>query len=138
MNENGASPNNRGREGAGGRLMGVLTKLLGARQADPKAPARQEVVVYFSYGSTNLQHLYALEDSLRIALSDAAAGEYEGREIADDGSDGYLYMSGPDAEAVFRAISPVFAKTSFMRGAEVRLHFGPAKWRTPKRIIELP
>jgi hypothetical protein len=118
--------------------MGVLSKLLGARQYDSTTPARHEVVIYFSYGSTNLQHLYALEDSLRIALSDAAAGEYEGREVASDGSDGYLYMSGPDAEGLFRAISPVLAKTTFMRGAEVTLHFGPARRRTPKRVIELP
>ena len=85
-----------------------------------------------------MQHVYALEDLLRIAIAEAAAGEYDGREVADDGSDGFLYMSGPDAEALFRAITPALEASSFMRGATVTLRFGPPKWRTPKRVIQLP
>jgi|SRR5579872_6989453 len=118
--------------------MGVLSKLLGSRKAVHKSPAQHEVIVHFLYGSTNLQYVYALEDLLRIALSEAAAGEYDGREMPEDGSDGKLYMYGPDAEALYRAISPVLAACPFMHGATVTLHFGPAKRKTPKRVIQIP
>ena len=118
--------------------MGVLSKLLGTKNAARNVRPREEVIVHFSYGSMNLQHLYALEDSLRMAISEASAGEYDGREMADDGSDGTLYVYGPDAEALYRAISPVLASCPFMRGATVTLQFGPPKRKTPKRVIELP
>ena len=118
--------------------MGVLSKLLGTRKAVREVRPRQEVTVHFFYGSMNLQHLYALEDLLRIAISDASAGEYDGREMADDCSDGHLYLYGPDAETLYRAISPVLAACSFMHGAIVTLQFGPPKRKTPKRVIQIP
>src|SRR6266567_4871848 len=99
--------------------MGVLSKLLGPRKPTRNGPPEHAVVVHFLYGSTNLQHVYALEDSLRSAISEAAAGEYHSYEVAEDGSDGYFYMYGPDAEILFRVISPVLAGSSFMRGATV-------------------
>ena len=118
--------------------MGVLTKLLGPRRLARKGPPEHSAIVHFLYGSTNLQHVYALEDSLRIAISEAGAGEYDGHEVADDGSDGFFYMNGPDAEVLLLVIGPVLAASSFMRGATVTLRFGPPKRGTPKRVIQLP
>jgi hypothetical protein len=118
--------------------MGVLSKLFGPRKIVRKGPPEHLVIVHFSYGSTNLQHVYALEDLLRIAISEAAAGEYEGHEVAEDGSDGFYYMYGPDAEVLYRVISPVLEASSFMRGATVTLRFGPLKRSTPQRVIQLP
>jgi hypothetical protein len=118
--------------------MGVLSKLFGPRKPVRKRPPEQSVIVHFSYGSTNLQHVYALEDLLRNAISEAAAGEYDGHEVAEDGSDGFYYMYGPDAEALYRAIGPVLEASSFMRGATLTLRFGPPKRKTPKRVIQLP
>src|SRR5882672_10051270 len=118
--------------------MGVLSKLLGTRKAAREVRPRHEVIVHFLYGSTNLQHLYALEDLLRIAISDASAGEYDGREMANDCSDGKLYMYGPDAEALYRAICPVLAACPFRRGATVTLRLGPPKRKRPKPLIRSP
>jgi len=118
--------------------MGVLSKLIGTRNAAREVRPRHEVIVHFLYGSTNLQHLYALEDLLRIAISDSSAGEYDDREMANDCSEGHLYMYGPDAEALYRAINPVLAACSFMHGATVTLRFGPPKRKTPKRVIQIP
>ena len=115
-----------------------LSRLFGSRKPVRKGPSEHAVIVHFLYGSTNLQHVYALEDLLRTAISEAAAGAYDGYEVADDGSDGYFYMYGPDAEVLLRVISPVLATFSFMRGATVTLWFGPPKRRTPKRVIQLP
>jgi hypothetical protein len=120
------------------KVMGVLSRLLGARKSVRKARPHQEVIVHFLYDSTNFQYVYALEDMLRIAISEAAAGEYDGREMANDGSDGKLYMYGPDAEALYRAINPVLSACPFMHGATVTLQFGPPKRKTPKRVIQIP
>jgi hypothetical protein len=117
--------------------MGLLSKLFGSKNAR-KGPPEQEVVVHFSYGSTSYQHMYALEDLLRIAIIEAKVGKYDGHEVAEDGSDGFFYMYGPDAEALYRVINPLLAESPFMRGATVTLWFGPRKWRTKKRVIELP
>jgi hypothetical protein len=118
--------------------MGLLSKIFGSRKDVPAGPPVQEVEVHFSYGSTNFQHVYALEDVLRHAISESAVGKYEGHDVAEDGSDGYFYMYGPDAEAIYRVISPVLADSTLMRGAKVTLWFGPHKWRTPKRVVQLP
>jgi len=118
--------------------MSLLSKLFGSGKESPKGPPTQEVEVHFSYGSTNFQHLYALEDVLRHAVADAGAGHYEGHDVDADGSDGFFYLYGPDAEAIHRVISPVLSKCSFMNGATVTLWFGPRKWKTPKRVIHLP
>jgi hypothetical protein len=118
--------------------MGVLSKLFGPRKPVRKGPPEHSVIVHFSYGSTNLQHVYALEDLLRNAISEAATGEYDGHDVAVDGRDGFYYMYGPDAEVLYRVISPVLEASSFMRGATVTLCFGSPKRSTPKRVIQLP
>jgi hypothetical protein len=118
--------------------MGLFSKKFGAKDSTAAGPPAQEVEIHFAYGSTNFQHLYALEDQLQHAIFDAAVGNYEGHDVSADGSDGYYYLYGPDAEAIYRVISPVLAASTFMRGAKVTMWFGPRKWRTPKRIIHLP
>src|ERR1019366_9611958 len=118
--------------------MGRLSRLFGSRKPVRKGPPEHAVIVHFSYGSTNLQHVYALEDLLQVAISDAAAGEYDHYEVAKDGSDGSFHMRGPDAEVLLRVISPVLETFSFTRGATVTLWFGPPKRGTPKRVIHLP
>ena len=95
-------------------------------------------MVHFSYGSANFQHMYALEDLLRRAISEAGVGEYDGHETPEDGSEGFFYMYGPDAEALYRVIRPLLAESTFMHGATVTLWFGRRHRNTQKRVIELP
>src|SRR5512143_2371963 len=59
--------------------------------------SEQAVIVEFQYGSTDLGPLFALEDELIAAIEAAEVGDYDGNEVATDGSDGSLYMYGPDA-----------------------------------------
>ena len=118
--------------------MGLLSKLFGSRNAGKHGPAEQEVEVHFLYGSTNFQHVYALGDQIQLAIVEAKVGEYDGHAIPADGSEGRYFVYGPDAEAIFRAIAPVLEASPLMRGATVTLHYGPRRWRTPKRIIKLP
>lgn len=118
--------------------MGLLSKLFGSKGNGSHRPPQHEVVVHFLYGSTNFQHMYALEDVLRSKIAEAGVGEYDGYEVPEDGSEGSFYMFGPDAEALYRVIRPFLAESPFMHGATVTLWFGPKSRKTQKRVIELP
>ena len=118
--------------------MSLFSRIFGSQKSTRQSPLVQDVEVHFSYGSTNFQHLFALEDFLGQAIAAAAVGVYEGHDVSEDGSDAYFYVYGPDAEAIFRVILPVLSDSTFMRGAKITLWFGPRKWRTPKRVIHLP
>ena len=93
-------------------------------QSVDKTP-EHAVIVHFNYGSTDLVPLFALEDKLEKAIAAAGAGEYDGNEIATDGSDGYLYMYGPDADRLFEVVKPALESSTFMRGATVTKRYGP-------------
>jgi len=95
------------------------------------------VIVHFQYGSTDLWRLFALEDELERAIVAAGAGEFDGNEVAADGSDGYLYMYGPDADRLFAAVRPALEASAFMRGARVQLRYGPPEDGVKEREIEL-
>ena len=118
--------------------MGLWSVLFGAKKTPGESALEQTIKIEFLYGSTNFQHLYALEDQLHNVISESGAGGYEGKDVAADGNTGAFHLYGPDAEALFRAISPVLAEYSFMRGAKVTLWFGPPKRKTPKRVFQLP
>ncbi len=85
----------------------------------------QAVIVRFSYGSTDLSRLFELESTLEAAITHAKAGEFDGNEVAVDGSDGIIYMYGPDADRLFRVVEPILNATSFMDGARVTIRYGP-------------
>lgn len=83
------------------------------------------VIVRFQYGQRDLTALREVEGKLEAAIKAAGAGDFDGDEIAVDGSDGSLYMYGQDADRLFAAIRPVLDATPFMRGATVLLRYGP-------------
>jgi hypothetical protein len=119
-----------------------LAAVLGLSAASGKLAALEEkpkfehaVVVHFSYGSTDLKPLFALEERLESAIAQAAVGEYDGNEVATDGSDGYLYMYGPDADALLQAVKPILEGASFMRGAKARLRYRPPQTGAKERIV---
>jgi|SRR5215472_1776484 len=118
--------------------MGLLSRLFGSRDKSKNGIPKQEVEVFFAYGSTNFQYVYALGDQLQIAVSDAKAGEYDGHEITPGGSECKLFLFGPDAETILRVITPVLEASPLTRGAVITLLFGQRGWRTPKRVIKLP
>ncbi len=118
--------------------MGLLSRLFGSREAQSGEADTQEVEVRFDYGSTNFQFVYAIGDQIQAAVAEAKAGEYDGHELPADGREARIFLFGPDAEAIFRAIRPVLDASPLMRGATVTLWFGTPGWRTPKRVVVLP
>lgn len=113
--------------------MGFFDRLFGRKDVASKvqasgAGAEQAVIVSFQYGSTDLDRLFALERRLEAAIAKAGAGKYDGNEIATDGTDGRLYMYGPDADRLFAVVRPLLEAEAFMRGARVVVRYGtPSK-----------
>ncbi|MBA2589974.1 MAG: hypothetical protein H0U98_15275 [Alphaproteobacteria bacterium] len=96
------------------------------------------MIVRFRYGSTNLNRLFELEDNIEAAIKAAHAGEFDGDEIATDGSDGFLYMFGPSADRLFEVVIPVLKTVDFMRGAEVTRKYGPMGKEVQETTTVLP
>ena len=118
--------------------MGILARLVGTKPESTEKPPEHAVIVAFAYiGSTDLEPLFALERQLESDITAAKAGEYDGNEIAVDGSDGTLYMYGPDADKLFAAIRPTLQACSFMKGARVKLRYGPPADGVPERDVQL-
>lgn len=84
----------------------------------------QSVIIYFNYGIESLDPLHQLEDKLRMIIESENVGDYDGHEIAMDDSDGSLYMFGPNAEKLFKAVKPILVSTHFMKDATAYLRFG--------------
>lgn len=85
----------------------------------------QSVIVYFQFTGDDFEPLYTLEDELATVIDDAGAGEYDGHEVALlDGNDGFLFMSGADADKLFAVIKPVLERCLLMAGAEATLRHG--------------
>jgi hypothetical protein len=101
------------------------------------AAPEHAVIVHFQYGSTDLARLFVLEEQLERAILTADAGEFDGNEVAADGSDGYLYMYGPDADRLFAAVRSALESAEFMRGARVKLRYGPPEEGVKEIEVEL-
>ncbi len=99
--------------------MGFFSKFFATKEPD------HAVIVHFHSGQADLQPLFDLEDQLVAAIEAAGVGVFDGNELAADGSDGYLYMYGPDAGLLFDTIRPILAASEIMRGASVKLRYGP-------------
>jgi hypothetical protein len=95
------------------------------------------VIVRFQYGSTDLSLLFELEDKLRSAIDGAKAGEYDGNEVAVDGSDGSLYMYCPDADRLAEVILPILEATPFMKGAKITKRYGPPEDGVREVVVEV-
>ncbi|MHC4796142.1 MAG: hypothetical protein ACYTF1_05815 [Planctomycetota bacterium] len=74
--------------------MGFISRFFGHKQK--KGESEHAVVIHFEYGSTDLSRLFELGDKLESAIAEAGVGEFDGNEVATDGSDGFLYMYGPE------------------------------------------
>ena len=117
-------------------LLGIsaATTAIGASAAQKVEHA---VVVHFAYGSKDLSRLFVLEKKLESAITKAGVGEYDGNEVVIDGSDGYLYMYGPDADLLFRVVEPILKATPFMAGAKAKRRYGPPEAGVKESIVEI-
>ena len=66
-----------------------------------------------------------LKGNSRLLSTRRGVGELDGNEIGADGSDGNLFMYGPDADKLFEAVKPVLESADFLSEVAVRLWYGP-------------
>jgi hypothetical protein len=102
--------------------MVTLKKFVGGRKHRKPDHA---VIILFQYGKSDLQPISDLEDVLEQAISRARVGKLDGCDITAGGSDGYLYMYGPDADRLFNAVRHILESSGLMKGATARLRYGP-------------
>lgn len=93
------------------------------------------VIVCFKYGYPDLEPLFALEEKLEAEIAAKSVGEYDGHEIAADGSEGTLYMYGPDADKLFQTVRPILESAPFMKGAIATLRYGPPEEEVEEKEI---
>lgn len=105
--------------------MGFLNKLFGGNKNQASPSTEHAVIVHFDYGFEGMEKIYNLSDKLEKVLEKNNLGDYDGHEIALDYSDGFLYMYGPNAETLFKGIKSTLEETDFLKGAKVKLRFGP-------------
>jgi hypothetical protein len=86
---------------------------------------KHAVIVHFNYCLDSLDPLHDLYYQLEAALEQQEVGEYDGHEISYDLTDGSLYFYGPNAEYLFKAVQPILKSTYFLKGATVKMIFGP-------------
>lgn len=107
------------------------------KPAMPEVKNEHAIIINFKYGLPGLSALREAEKKIESAINKAGAGEYDGDEIAVDLTDGYLYLYGPDADRLFEAIRPVLESTPFMKGAVVKLRYGPIKEGVRENTIKI-
>ena len=121
-------------------IIALLSLSIGGCESTEKTepPIEHAVLVYFdNYGSTDLGRLFELEDKIEMALTAAGVGKYDGNEIRVDGSDGTLFMYGPNADSIYEVIRPILISTDFTKNALVILRYGPPEEGVPRKEIRL-
>jgi hypothetical protein len=85
------------------------------------APTVEEfAAIHFTeYGNTNLERIYSVSDELDKALKGTNLGELDGHMLAVTGSDGFLFLFGPDAQKLYEYVKPIILKTPFLQNAKV-------------------
>jgi hypothetical protein len=78
----------------------------------------------FNYGFDSLDELYKLRDLLSNEIEKNELGDYDGHEIATDLSDGFMYIYGPSAKAIYDCIKPILDSTEFLKDGSATLILG--------------
>jgi hypothetical protein len=92
----------------------------------PLAVPEHAVIVHFSYGHKDWSPFFKFEETLEKAVNASGLGDYDGNELAVDGSDGTLYMYGPDADRLFAFVKPYLESARILKDIEVTLRYGAA------------
>jgi len=100
----------------------------GGSSRDKAAAAKHEeaVIVHFDHGQADWSAFFEFETELEHAIAKAAVGEYDGNELAVDGSDGSLYIYGPDADALYAIVEPRLLSATCLKNVVVTLRYGAA------------
>jgi hypothetical protein len=104
--------------------MNIFSKLFSKKEPVSNDSSEHAVIVHLRYGMTDLAPLHELEDRLVSAINNAGVGEFDGHEVAVDGSDALLYMYGPNGDQLFAIVSPILKSSDYTKDAEVKIRYG--------------
>ncbi|MGA7538755.1 MAG: hypothetical protein WBW93_08305 [Steroidobacteraceae bacterium] len=91
-----------------------------AKAPDPE----QALIVHFDYGNTHWSPFFVFDKQLDAAIAKSGTGEYDGNELAEDGSDGSLFFYGADADKLFAVVRGELARAPFLKNIRVTLRYG--------------
>lgn len=83
------------------------------------------VLVYVKPLADREIDLDEIEEPLVVAVERAGVGEFDGNELAADGSDAVLYLYGPDADTLWAAVDPVLRRAPLGAGSYAIKRYGP-------------
>jgi hypothetical protein len=113
--------------------LGLSALLMGG--AEPAAVAvEQAVIVQFDYGSKDWSNFFAFEKQLEPAITKSGVGDYDSNELATDGSDGYMYFYGPDADKLFAVVKGELLNATFMKNIRVTIRYGAVNDKNAREI----
>jgi hypothetical protein len=92
------------------------------------------VVIQFNYPFDELDEMFVLDDKLDEVIDKNKAGLYDFHEVQVDGPDARVYMYGPNAEVLFKAVLPVLKEIDYMKGATAFLRFGGIRDKKAKTL----
>ncbi len=90
----------------------------------PTQAPQQAVIVHFDYGRTDWAPFFVFEKELETQIAASGAGDYDGNELAVDGTDGTLYMYGPDADKLYAVARPILRSSALLKNVVVTLRYG--------------
>lgn len=99
--------------------------------------SEQAVIVEFDYRQTDLGPMFELEDKLIEAIEEAGVGAFDGNELTPDGSRGFFYMYGPNADRLFEVVRPILASATCIRNAVATVRYGPPEPGVKERRVAI-
>ncbi len=106
----------------------------------PLNKAEQAVIVHFLYGNswTGSHSSSFVKRSLKMPSTHPALVTMTETNLANDGSDGVLYMYGPDADRLFAFVRPYLVGNTLLKGVEVTIRYGAANDpKVKQRVVKL-
>ena len=85
---------------------------------------QHSVRVIFKYGMDDWDPAFELEQELMDAVEASGKGEFDGNEIAMDGSTVEFFMFGPDADALFEVVRPILEMSPIVKDGVATLRYG--------------
>jgi hypothetical protein len=106
-------------------ILVALSSIHAARSmAQAGGSAEQAVIVHFDYGRKDWATFFNFEKGFESDVSHSGLGNYDGNELAVDGSDGSMYLYGPDADKLFAFVQPRLLGASCLKNVVVTLRYG--------------
>jgi hypothetical protein len=106
-----------------------------ARGENERSMSEHAVIVSFDYGSNDWKPFFDWEEKFEAAVEAAEIGEYDGNEMAVDGSGGMLFLYGPDADKLFAVVRPQLEAATVLKNVVVTLRYGAVDDTSAKQTV---